>query len=118
MALYSELPVYKDVYQLLLEVYDITRQFSREYKYSLGQDMKKDVLELMRSLYRANRSKEKEQFLLEFLEQYELLKIEIRLSYDLKILPLSRFANIGELMEKIGKQVVSWKKYATKNESI
>ena len=44
MALYYQLPVYKDTYQLIMMVYEVTRQFPREYKYSLGQDMKRDAM--------------------------------------------------------------------------
>ncbi len=55
MVLYNELPVYRDSYNLLLEIYKATNKFSHEYKYCLGQDMKRDVLNLFRSLYRANR---------------------------------------------------------------
>lgn len=43
MALYYNLPVYKDTYQLIMLIYEVTRQFPREYKYSLGQDMKRDA---------------------------------------------------------------------------
>ena len=51
MVLYNELPVYRDSYNLLLEIYKATNKFSHEYKYCLGQDMKRDVLNLFRSLY-------------------------------------------------------------------
>ena len=61
MVLYNELPVYRDSYNLLLEIYKATNKFSHEYKYCLGQDMKRDVLNLFRSLYRANRAVEKHQ---------------------------------------------------------
>ena len=44
MALYYQLPVYKDTYQLIMMVYEVTRQFPREYKFSLGQDMKRDAM--------------------------------------------------------------------------
>ena len=77
MVLYNELPVYRDSYNLLLEIYKATNKFSHEYKYCLGQDMKRDVLNLFRSLYRANRAVEKHQPLEEFLDDFELLKIEI-----------------------------------------
>lgn len=52
MALYTDLPVYKDTYQLVLKVFEVTGDFSREYKYTLGQDMKRDALHLLRSIYR------------------------------------------------------------------
>lgn len=68
MALYYELPVYKDTYQLILEVYAVTKDFPREYLYSRGQDMKRDAMELVRSIYKANRSIQKK----EILEKYEI----------------------------------------------
>ncbi len=43
MALYYELPVYRDTYKLTLKVFECTKEFPREYKYSLGQDMKRDA---------------------------------------------------------------------------
>lgn len=38
MALFSGLPVYTLGYDLLLSVYDRTKLFSREYKYTLGEN--------------------------------------------------------------------------------
>ncbi len=38
MALYYELPVYKNTYQLILKIFECTRDFSRQYKYTLGQE--------------------------------------------------------------------------------
>jgi hypothetical protein len=38
--LYYSLPVYKQVYDLILKVFEVTKDFSKEYKYTLGQDMK------------------------------------------------------------------------------
>ena len=56
MALHSELPVYRDTYQMLLRIYALTQDFGREFKYTLGQDMKRDSLQLVRCIHRANRS--------------------------------------------------------------
>jgi hypothetical protein len=35
MALYYELPVYRDVYKLILMIFECTKDFSKEYKYTL-----------------------------------------------------------------------------------
>ena len=43
MALYYDLPVFKDVYKLTLFIYSLTKDFSKEYKYTLGQDLKKNA---------------------------------------------------------------------------
>ena len=86
MAIYSELPVYRDSYRLLLEIYKVTNTFSREYKFSLGQDMRRDTLSLFRNLYRANKNQDKRVFLEAFLDDFELLKLQIRVCLDLKLL--------------------------------
>ena len=36
MALYDELPVYKASYDLLLAIFQFTKNFSREFKYTVG----------------------------------------------------------------------------------
>ncbi len=59
MALYYDLPVYRDTYQLILKIFEVTKDFPRDYKYTLGQDMKRDALQLVRSIYRANKSVDK-----------------------------------------------------------
>ena len=63
MALYYDLPVFKDVYKLTLMIYSLTKDFSEEYKYTLRQDLKKDVMVLMRSIYRANKAQNKKEYL-------------------------------------------------------
>jgi len=54
MALYYALKVFKDVYQLILKIFEYTKDFPREYKYTLGQDMKRDAIVLVRSIYRGD----------------------------------------------------------------
>lgn len=109
MALYYDLPVFKDVYKLVLKVFDYTKDFPREYRYTLGQDMKKDSIQLVRSIYRANKAKEKRAYLEAFLDDFELLKFEIRLCVDMKILSIKKQAELSQLMDSIGKQIVGWR---------
>ena len=66
MALYYDLPVFKDVYQLILKFFDYTKDFPREYKYTLGQDLKRVGINLVRSIYRANKAKIKTEYLENF----------------------------------------------------
>ena len=63
MALYYDLPVFKDVYKLILRIFEYTKDFPKEYKYTLGQDLKRDGINLVRSIYRANKSKDKVEYL-------------------------------------------------------
>jgi len=109
MALYYDLPVYRDTYQLILKIFEVTRDFPKEYKYTLGQDMKRDALQLVRSIYRANKSVHKKEHLETFLDEFEILKLEIRLCADMRVLPFKKQAELTALMDSIGKQVTGWR---------
>lgn len=109
MGLYYELPVFKDVYRLTLKLFEYTGDFPKEYKYTLGQDMKRDAIQLVRSIYRANKAKNKKEYLESFLDDFEVLKLEIRICTDMKILSLKKQAELSLLMDSIGKQIIGWR---------
>ena len=116
MVLHTSLPVYRDVYQLILKIFEVTKDFSKEYKYTLGQDMKRDAMQLVRSIYRANKAIKKTEHLDNFLDEFELLTLEIRLCADLQILSTKKHASLSILLEKIGKQVTGWKKFSQQSQ--
>jgi hypothetical protein len=45
MALYSELPVDKATYDLLLAIFRFTKDFGKEYKYMVGKSLKKETID-------------------------------------------------------------------------
>jgi len=97
------------VYKLILLIFEYTKDFPKEYKYTLGQDLKRDGISLVRSIYRANKSKNKVEYLESFLDDFELLKLEIRLCVDMKILSVKKHSKISNLMDNIGKQITGWR---------
>ncbi len=46
MSRYDELPVYKASYDLLLEIFQFTKNFNKEFKYTVGESLKKEMVEL------------------------------------------------------------------------
>jgi hypothetical protein len=42
MALYNHLPVYKTSYDLLVELFRFVKDFSRDYKFTLGESMNRN----------------------------------------------------------------------------
>ena len=110
--MYYDLPVYQDLYRLILLLFQYTKEFPREYKYSLGQEIRRDGVVLVRSMYRANRSYEKRQHLEVFLDDFEVLKLEIRLCIDLHLISMKQQSRISLLMEGIGKQIIGWRNAA------
>lgn len=108
MALYYDLPVYRDTYALVLMLFKFTKEFPKEFKYSLAENMRRDAL--VRAIYRANKAENKQRELEDFMDGFELLKLEIRLCVDMKLLPMRKQAQLSALMERIGRQVTGWKK--------
>jgi hypothetical protein len=46
MSLYDELPVFKASYDLLLDIFQFTANFKREYKYTVGESLKNQGITL------------------------------------------------------------------------
>ena len=102
--------MYRDTYKLILKIFEYSKDFPKDYKYTLGQDMKRDALKLVRSIFRANKSIQKKEYLDEFMDDFELIKLEIRLCTDMKVLPIKKQAELSLLMDSIGKQITGWSK--------
>ncbi|NBO23827.1 MAG: four helix bundle protein [Chlamydiae bacterium] len=108
MGLDYELPIYKDTDSLVLKIFECTKEFSKEYKYTIGQEMKKDALQLLWCIYRANKTKSKQEYLHDFMDYFELMKLQLRLCVDMKVFSIKAQASFAELMDKIGKQMTGW----------
>jgi hypothetical protein len=63
MAQYNELPVYKATSDLLLAIFRFTKEFSKEYKNTVGESLKKETIELHTLIYRANTRHQKTDYL-------------------------------------------------------
>lgn len=110
MARYDELPVYKASYDLLVDIFQFVKNFSREFKYTVGESLKKETLELITLIYRANSRKDKFQVLQEARERIEVIRLFIRLLKDLKQINLKKFVQINKQVENVSKQLTGWQK--------
>ena len=110
MALYYDLQVYKDVYRLTLLFFQYTKDFPKEYKYSIGEDIRRDSIMLVRSIYRANKAYDKTPELDSFMDDFEVLKFELRLMKDPHLVSVSRYSEISLLADGIGRQISGWRK--------
>tara|TARA_B110000503_G_C6940021_1_gene326487 strand:- start:319 stop:699 length:381 start_codon:yes stop_codon:yes gene_type:complete len=113
-VLYQDLPVFADVYALTVKVFTVTQEFPREYKFTLGQDMKRDCLVLLRSIYRINKSRDKAEYLEGFLDDFELLRLQVRLATDMKLMSVGKQADLAVVMDSIGRQITGWRNASVK----
>lgn len=112
MAIYDNLPVYKQSYDLLLDVYTVSKNLSRDYRFSLGEELKKKIMDLMICIYHANANadEQKIKYLRSAREYVVEIKLFIRLLADLKQISISRQALFTEKVESVSKQLAAWEK--------
>lgn len=113
MAQYQNLPVFKEAYDLLLRVYAVSHTFQRDYRFTLGEDLKKTLMGMMVGMYHANRSQNEDKLphVADCRRQIEEIKIYFRLLHDLKQLPLKQYTRLAESSENVSKQLAAWEKY-------
>jgi len=114
MAIYDNLPVFKASYDLLLEVFGISQHFQRDYRYTLGEKLKNELMDLMICIYRANQSSDKVSLLNKAREDIVVIKLSLRLLHDLKQMSTKQFALLAEKEEDISKQLTLWQKSVCK----
>jgi len=111
MTTYNNLPVYKASYDLLVEIFRFTKNFSKEYKYTVGESIKKEILEMITNIYRANSTFEKRKIHIQKArENGEIIRLFLRLLKDLHQINIPKFVSLNEKIETVSKQLSAWKK--------
>jgi hypothetical protein len=108
MAQYQHLPIYKKTYDILLRTMQATKDFPREYKFTLGQRMKDELIELVVMIYRANSAVDKQRHIQGILERIQSIQLMMRLAHDMRILSRGHYAALAEMTESLGKQAQGW----------
>ena len=111
MTLYNNLPVYKTSYDLLLNIFKFSNNFSRDYKYTLGENIKKEVVDLIGNIYFCNKEiiGRKDRIIVAQ-KNTETIRLYLRLIKDLKQINLKKFIVLNEQIESISKQLTAWQK--------
>jgi len=112
MALYYNLPVYKASYKLMMMLFASSSGFAREYKYTTGQELKKEGMFLIKNIYRANKAMDKVAHIGEARENLEMIRLFMRLMQDFSQLSLKKFVEINLAVEEVSKQLAAWEKYS------
>ncbi len=116
MSHYDDLPVYKASYDLVLAVFQFTKNFNKEYKYTVGEKLKNEMIDLVILIYRANSRESKFEVLQEARERMEVIRLLIRIMKDLQQISLKQFVNINKRVENVSKQLTGWQKKHRINE--
>lgn len=108
MAQYKHLPIYKSSYDLLILITLKTKDYRKDFKYTLGVKLIDECMNLMQSIYKANTSKNKESFIQDIIDIIQIIELSSRLSKDLHLINISTFSEIIVLTDSISKQANGW----------
>ena len=117
MGQYTDLPIYRTSYELLKEVNFRIKTFPRDFKFTLGTQLRNECVDMILNIYRANSSYDKVPYIDQILERVQLIKLILRLCRDMNFISTKVFSGISELILSVSKQSTGWKKkFSTDND--
>ena len=113
MPLYDNLPVYHAAYAFLKDLVQICTKLSRDYRYTIGEEVKKQLLEIVVDVYNANNINGKTQRKFEIVDdacqRMVKIKIYMRLLNDLKQISTKSFARQAFTGNYLSMQLNNWR---------
>lgn len=117
MAIYTNLPIYKAAYGLMLSVSKIMPLLPRDSRYSLGQDCRRKIMDIIVLIYRANRMRHKVRTISTMRETLLEVQVYIRLMCDLRHISERKYVELAEQTASMSKQMAAWEKSEQQKES-
>jgi uncharacterized protein (UPF0371 family) len=91
-------------------VFRLVKNFQKEYKYTIGEKLKNEAIEMVIQVFKANVARDKKEHLLKARENVEVIRLLIRLLKDLKQIDIKSLADINVKTEEISRQFAGWEK--------
>jgi len=110
--------VYKDTFDLLVFVYQTTTTMNRDYRYTLAEEMKHTLQQLLTSIYEAKKTTPKSALLIEALHWVYEAKVLYRVMDELSLLKDWQCVNYIHQLATISKQLTAWHNYEKKKENV
>lgn len=109
-APFNSLPVYGAAYRLAVEATQMASRLERNYRYSLGEDIRRGVGHTLVCIMLAGKNEEREANV--HAARVSMLEVQLglRLLNDLKVLPDKRYAVFLDMTEDIIRQLSNWER--------
>lgn len=109
MSLYDNLPVYRAGYSFLTDLFRVITNLPRDYRYSLGDEMKKCVMNILLCIYKANATTEKYDLLCSACDEMLKVKIYLRVLRDLHLISSKTFSYLAVKEDNLSRQLNGWR---------
>lgn len=116
-ARYENLPIYKAVYDVLMKSLTASRHMAKDYRYTLGEDLKKALFSVLVLVYKANKGKDKTArvaCIAEAEERMVEVRLLCRILNDCKQMPKNLYAQLAFDLVQVDKHLANWRKYNQK----
>ena len=112
MARYDELDAYKCVYDTLLMTYRQIKSVPREIRYTLLEQLRGDLIDVLLNITLANSSRDKVPHIAAARKMLQKVKLRFRLLKDLKCISDEQYQIFCEKTVSASKQLTGWQRYA------
>lgn len=110
MAIYTNLPIYKATYSLLLDVAKTMPNVPRDCRYTIGQDLRHKLTEILVLVYQANRVYHKVKIIEHMRETLLEAQVYIRLMNDMHYISEGKYLAFVEQTRNMSTQMTAWEK--------
>jgi len=104
----KDLKIISDFYDLMLWTIHHTEKFPRHHRYSIGVSIENRLQTILSMLLKARYSKERNAYLFDANIELDVLRFQIRLAKDLKVLPVKSYGFASKSLDSIGSQIGGW----------
>lgn len=110
MAIYTNLPVYEECYQLLLQLVAFSRQMQRDFRYTVGEKLQQTVIDIIVLIFKANKAVQKTDIISEARERLVEVQVMMRVLNDTRQLSDKQYVLLVERATSVSKQLASWER--------
>lgn len=113
----EKLQIYKDAYELTTKTYKAMPQMDKMHRFTIGARLLDRSLDMFKWITLANKSREKVErlkYLDEFLTNFEMLRVYLRICSDFRLLKVNALTDIFILVDNISRQLTGWRAATTR----
>lgn len=108
--------VYKDVFDLLVHAYSHLPSMNRDYRFTLGEEMKQTLQEMLTSIYEARKTVPRSVYIADALHWCYKAKVLYRVMDELHLLLDWQCVKYIQGLATVSKQLTNWFKFEKKKE--
>lgn len=108
---YTQVKVYASAKNLLITATELTKHFNREYRFTIGQDLYKSIIDFIIMIYDAyiiNDFQTQADYISKLKRQLQYVNVYLRLSCGLHLISKERYIELTDLTKDIDNQLTGW----------